>query len=503
MDGNITLIVKAANQSVPDHRLECDAEWTILKVKGLLSSAHPSKPKVEEQRLIYSGQLLLDDLQLRNVLRHPAENNAYTIHLVCSPPRHASPSSSSSSQSSSATAPRQPQPQSQPQPPPPPPPRQTGATPSGGMTAPQQEAPAAAPASSEGESSDGLRRRNVAVASSDGTSVATPQGIEAAAGYPTQAQVTVSVLQATADPIQQMATMQQMYANYMAYMQYIQMGGGMPWPQQMLHHIPASPSNAAAASAAQAAAAAASPSAESVEQQAHQPQAAGDQNVAANLQPQQPQQPQPQIRMNAQGGEVEDDDENEGLGRDWLDWIYVLSRMVVLLSVVYFYSTVSRFMIVVCIALLLYLYQAGWFRPTRRAAAAPEQPPQQQGAGAGGAGEAADGNENEADEEGPDDRNNNVSNNNNNNEVPDQLVMENIEQQQQQQQQQLLQEPPPQQQQQQQPQPPPLAQENNNGVTDRGIEADELHVRPSLLALSWTFLTTFFTSLIPEQPQVI
>lgn len=56
------------------------------------------------------------------------------------------------------------------------------------------------------------------------------------------------------------------------------------------------------------------------------------------------------------GGEVDDDDDDEGMGRDWLDWIYVLSRMVVLLSIVYFYSTVSRFMIVVCIAMLLYLW---------------------------------------------------------------------------------------------------------------------------------------------------
>ena len=49
---------------------------------------------------------------------------------------------------------------------------------------------------------------------------ATQQGIEAAAGYSSQAQVSMSFLQASAtDPIQQMATMQQIYANYMAYMQ--------------------------------------------------------------------------------------------------------------------------------------------------------------------------------------------------------------------------------------------------------------------------------------------
>lgn len=45
-----------------------------------------------------------------------------------------------------------------------------------------------------------------------------PQSIEAASAYPTQ-QLPLSALQASADPTQQMATMQQIYANYMAYMQ--------------------------------------------------------------------------------------------------------------------------------------------------------------------------------------------------------------------------------------------------------------------------------------------
>ena len=41
---------------------------------------------MDEQRLIYSGQLMFDHFDLRSVLRHPSENNSYTIHLVCSPP---------------------------------------------------------------------------------------------------------------------------------------------------------------------------------------------------------------------------------------------------------------------------------------------------------------------------------------------------------------------------------------------------------------------------------
>lgn len=480
--GSITLIIKAANQSVPDHRLDCNCDWTVSHLKNHLSTVHPSKPRVDEQRLIYSGQLLLDDLKLRSVLRHPTENNSYTIHLVCSPPRNAPVPSPARTQ--------------------PLPPVSTQRSPlragSGGvatptaaaaMTVPQHEGSASPPPTSassssdtsvNSESTDGIRRRIVNVNSED-VSGSTPQGIEAAAGYPSQAQVSMGVLQASTDPIQQMATMQQMYANYMAYMQYMQMGGGLAggggvtWPQQMLHHVPPAPNPASSTPSAASAAAAAADQSEPQQQQQQLP----DQNIPLNQQ-QQPQQPQPapQIRMNAQGGEVEDDDENEGMGRDWLDWIYVLSRMVVLLSVVYFYSTISRFMVVVCIAMMLYLYQAGWFRPTRRPA---EQPPREA-------------NENELNDA-QDDRNNNVNNNNNNNEVPGEaLIVENQEQQQQQQQQ----PPPP-------PQQQPLPNDDGDvGVgTDRAVENEELHVRPSILALSWTFLTTFFTSLIPEQPQVI
>ncbi|XP_060766864.1 homocysteine-responsive endoplasmic reticulum-resident ubiquitin-like domain member 2 protein isoform X2 [Neoarius graeffei] len=50
----------------------------------------------------------------------------------------------------------------------------------------------------------------------------------------------------------------------------------------------------------------------------------------------------------------------EDLNRDWLDWVYAASRAVVLLSLVYFYSSFSRFVMVTGAMLLLYLHQAGW-----------------------------------------------------------------------------------------------------------------------------------------------
>ncbi|XP_046715762.1 homocysteine-responsive endoplasmic reticulum-resident ubiquitin-like domain member 2 protein [Silurus meridionalis] len=50
----------------------------------------------------------------------------------------------------------------------------------------------------------------------------------------------------------------------------------------------------------------------------------------------------------------------EDLHHDWLDWVYAASRAVVLLSLVYFYSSFSRFVMVTGAMLLLYLHQAGW-----------------------------------------------------------------------------------------------------------------------------------------------
>lgn len=60
----------------------------------------------------------------------------------------------------------------------------------------------------------------------------------------------------------------------------------------------------------------------------------------------------PNIQMNAQGGAMLNDDE---LNRDWLDWMYTVSRAAILLSIVYFYSSFGRFVMVIGAMLLVYL----------------------------------------------------------------------------------------------------------------------------------------------------
>ncbi|KAL4657037.1 homocysteine-responsive endoplasmic reticulum-resident ubiquitin-like domain member 1 protein [Arapaima gigas] len=65
------------------------------------------------------------------------------------------------------------------------------------------------------------------------------------------------------------------------------------------------------------------------------------------------------LRMNAQGGPVME--EEEDMERDWLDWLYTAARLAVLLSIVYFYSSISRFVLVMSSLVLMYLHTAGWF----------------------------------------------------------------------------------------------------------------------------------------------
>lgn len=60
---------------------------------------------------------------------------------------------------------------------------------------------------------------------------------------------------------------------------------------------------------------------------------------------------------------LDDAEEDEDENRDWLDLFYWLSRAVVLFSVVYFYSSFTRLIVVVGIAILMYLHQIGFIFP--------------------------------------------------------------------------------------------------------------------------------------------
>lgn len=80
----VTIVIKAPNQRIGDHTVECMLGWTVKKLKNHLAEVYPSKPKEVHQRLIYSGKLLQDHLLLKDIIRQDNEQTHHTVHLVCS-----------------------------------------------------------------------------------------------------------------------------------------------------------------------------------------------------------------------------------------------------------------------------------------------------------------------------------------------------------------------------------------------------------------------------------
>ncbi|CAK6965860.1 homocysteine-responsive endoplasmic reticulum-resident ubiquitin-like domain member 2 protein [Scomber scombrus] len=254
VDNPVTLVIRAPNQKYNDQTINCYQNWTVEKLKAHLSDVYPSKPSSKDQRLVYSGKLLLDHLTLKDVLR---KDEYHMLHLVC--PSRTPPSS-------------------------PKPPRSHGNKPqenSAGPTAPQNSNSPSVSAqdgqSSTGESGDGLRQR--------------------AGPFPYH----------------------QMYPQFMH--------------SQLL-------------------------AASSQHLRPDQPLMQPDQPDPLSQRPQADRRGNPEVQMNAQGGEIMNEEE---LNRDWLDWVYTFSRAAILLSIVYFYSSFSRFVMVMMAMLVLYLHQAGWF----------------------------------------------------------------------------------------------------------------------------------------------
>uniref|UniRef100_A0A2M3YZ61 Putative mucin 19 n=1 Tax=Anopheles braziliensis TaxID=58242 RepID=A0A2M3YZ61_9DIPT len=85
---DVTLIVKASNQQCEDLTIKCEPSWTIRRLKGHLTEVYPGKPSTDEQKLIYSGQLLSDSVVLKDVLRQYEGQQAHTVHLVFTPKNH-------------------------------------------------------------------------------------------------------------------------------------------------------------------------------------------------------------------------------------------------------------------------------------------------------------------------------------------------------------------------------------------------------------------------------
>lgn len=298
----VTLLIKAPNQKYEDQTIHCSLHWTVGQLKSHIAQVYPSRPPREEQRLVYSGRLLQDHLQLRDVLRK--QDDYHTMHLVCA---HHSPPASPEHRHHAAVLPES---------------TSSDATPT------QDIQPASSSSPLVPGGSDGLRSR-----SSFPSTAGSPQ-------WPDGGQV---ALQGSAPPPAylplQVLWWQQMYARHY-YMQY-----------------------QAAVAASQPPGPSSSPSYPSLSRPPAPPNEAvpPPPPLGARREPE----PLPEnqaadanLQMNAQGGAVLNDDE---LNRDWLDWLYTVARGGVLLGIIYFYSSFSRLVMVVGTVLLLYLHQARWF----------------------------------------------------------------------------------------------------------------------------------------------
>ncbi|XP_040821086.1 homocysteine-responsive endoplasmic reticulum-resident ubiquitin-like domain member 2 protein isoform X1 [Ochotona curzoniae] len=395
MEIPVTLIIKAPNQKYSDQTISCFLNWTVEKLKMHLSNVYPSKPLTKDQRLVYSGRLLPDHLQLKDILRK--QDEYHMVHLVCTsrtPP--SSPKSSNSRESREALAFSS----------------SSSSDHSGSTTPSSTQEPVSLAA---GSSSDGLRQRTLPQAQTDaGQSHQFPYVIQGNVDnqFPEQA-VAGSPAYPAFSPLQ-LLWWQQMYA-HQYYMQY----------------------QAAVSAQATSDANPAQPAAPQPLHLAHVP--GEDPPPAPNLMAQDNRPANENVQMNAQGGPVLNE---EDFNRDWLDWMYTFSRAAILLSIVYFYSSFSRFIMVMGAMLLVYLHQAGWF-PFRQEGGHRQAP------------------------------NNNVDVNNDAQNAHN-LELEEMER--------LMDDG--------------LGDESGE---DAGEDAGAAQ-RPGLMASAWSFITTFFTSLIPEGP---
>lgn len=394
MEIPVTLIIKAPNQKYSDQTISCFLNWTVGKLKTHLSNVYPSKPLTKDQRLVYSGRLLPDHLQLKDILRK--QDEYHMVHLVCasrsppSSPKSSTDRGSHEAQASSTSSNSD---------------HLDSTTPS-----PSQESLSLVTGSSEG-----LRQRTLSQAQTDpAQSHQFPYVIQGNVDhqFPGQGVPPGFPVYPALSPLQ-MLWWQQMYA-HQYYMQY----------------------QAAVSAQATSSAGSAQHAASSPLNLAHVP--GEEPPPAPNLVAQENGPMNENVQMNAQGGPVLNE---EDLNRDWLDWVYTFSRAAVLLSIVYFYSSFSRFIMVMGAMLLVYLHQAGWF-PFRQEGGQQQAP-------------------------------NNVDANNDGHNANN-LELEEMER--------LMDD----------------GLEDESGE-DAGEDASAAQ-RPGLMASAWSFITTFFTSLIPEGP---
>ncbi|RUS92010.1 hypothetical protein EGW08_000223 [Elysia chlorotica] len=337
-DMPITLVIKAPNQRMADQTVDCMLGWTIRKLKQHLEVVYPSKPKHNEQRLIYSGKLLQDHLTLKEVLRQYDENEQltrHTVHLVCSKSCDSATSSvqkSSKEQMNASSKENTPPGEAR---------TSSSDIQSTVNTTTQQQNTAQNPAT------DGLRFRGTSAADARVSQTASQSQLEFMnmyGAYPAPYGTYTNVPTSMAGPAGYtpdqyawlMQQQQQAYSQYMMqYMQYYQNAyfSGHSFNPQMAAPPTYTQQQPVLNPAAQ-------------QQQPQPPQAAARPNNDANDMP----------RMNAQGG-IDQDDENDLEPRDWLHHVYFIMRFLTFMGFLFFYSNPTRFLLVSSGSIAIYLLQ--------------------------------------------------------------------------------------------------------------------------------------------------
>ncbi|XP_074097897.1 homocysteine-induced endoplasmic reticulum protein [Cotesia typhae] len=461
-DTVIRLLIRAPDQQIDDQTFNCQCDWTVGQLKEYLHEVYPNNPKKEDQKVIYSGQILNDSMILKDVFyqNYNLEEELFIVHLVC-PSKISFASTSSSKNSTNKSASDK---------------QNSNASVNNSPPSTTTTSPISSPLSSSG----------IQFA---------PPGIPMSPIQQYYTQLNT----------QQLAWMQQAYAQYLnQYMQLIASQGiqfqSVPYVQPS--NLNANPLNTRDSVNLPSTSSTVLPGI---------PSTSGTSAAASNQDQTRIQRNDNENRqMNNNNNNINNNNNNNNnnnagedneaaLNRDWLDVFDVFARVIVLSSIVYFYSSPSRFLLVTMLGFAIYLIQGGFFR-----------------------GQQVDLTDNNGRAENNNNNinvnnNNNVNANNNNNNVinGNRVNQENI-----------INNPANEPLIGLQDQQPQLRRrlnvqhsiinstaatnsnintnvnETNNEET-RTVNQNEDNERPGALALTWTFFSSFFASLIPEQPHVL
>lgn len=338
---NLKLVVKAPNQKYGDQTFDVDSSWTVKQLKTFLSNEYPSKPAIGDQRLIYSGHLLKDDQALLDVFSPVTSNDSIvTIHLVCAQKASDTPSNVRPSSESVNNNTR------------------NGSSPDFNVNRDQNnlvnDSTGFTPANSVSHS-----QSQAATAAALTSSILAQMNSNSAGNlFSPFANPLVNPLMANAYlPLATPAMIPPAVAGQSVNLSPEEINTMNQLYTRLLSSNPSSPALMVPGLSSpfalnpllvnvQMAQAMLNQSQQQVNQPHPQVQAPQAPNQAAPPVP-----PQPLV----------DDDEADN--RDWLDMFHWISRAVVLFSIVYFYSSVTRFILVISFALFLYFYQTGFFLP--------------------------------------------------------------------------------------------------------------------------------------------